>query len=212
MLFDILLAIHVAGGFIALVSGPVAMAARKGGRVHKRFGGAYAIAMLVAGMVALPLSVMTHNVLLLVIAVLTLFLVGNGISAIRRRREKRASRLSDALLPAACVVFSAGLLLFSLPLMGQKLFVTGLFFGAGGMFLAGRALLALRDPATDWLLQHITGMMGAYIATATAFLVVNLTFLPQALVFIGPTVVGVPFIIRMSIRYARPKAPRPAMA
>ena len=212
MLFDVLLAIHVAGGFVALLSGPVAMASRKGGRTHRRYGGAYAIAMVAAGVAALPLSLMTHNVLLLVIAVLTLYLVGSGIAAIRRRRAKRASRLSDALLPACCVVFSAGLLLFSLPIMGRPSFVTGLFFGAGGMFLAGRSLLVLRDPAADWLQQHITGMMGAYIATATAFLVVNLTFLPQAVVFIGPTLVGVPFIVWMSMRHARPKAQTAALA
>ena len=206
MLFDILLGFHIAGGFVALASGPVAIASRKGSRVHKQFGKAYAIAMAVAGLVALPLSIVTNDILLLVIAVFTLFLVGSGVSAIGRRRTKRESRPSDTLLPGCCVLFSAGLLLFSLPLGGRPLFVTGLFFGAGGMLLAGRALLALRDPATNWLQQHITGMMGAYIATVTAFLVVNLTFLPQAVVFIGPTVVGVPFIVWMSVRHLRPRS------
>jgi uncharacterized membrane protein len=201
MLFNILLAMHVAGGSISLVSGPVALAARKGGILHRRGGLVFACAMALTAAAAVPLSLMTSDVLLLVIAVLTGFLVNRGVMGIRRRRRPRASTWQDAIVPALCLVFCAGLLAYSLPLAGRPSFITGQFFGAGGMVLAVRELRALRDPATNWLQSHIAGMMGAYIATVTAFLVVNLTFLPHAIVFIVPTLIGSPMIFWMMIKH-----------
>ena len=46
-------------------------------------------------------------------------------------------------------------------------------------------------------------MAGAYIATVTAFLVVNVTFLPKAVVFIGPTLLGTSIAIWAAVRYRR---------
>lgn len=65
--------------------------------------------------------------------------------------------------------------------------VTNLFFGLGGSILAARGLRALRDGDTQWLLMHITAMLGAYIATFSAFLVVNIGFVPEPLRFVVPT-------------------------
>jgi uncharacterized membrane protein len=201
MLFNILLATHVAGGSISLLSGPVALASRKGGMLHRRGGLVFAWAMALTAAAAVPLSLITNDVLLLVIAVLTGFLVYRGVVGIRRRRRPRPSTWQDAIVPALCLVFCAGLLAYSLPLAGRPSFITGQFFGAGGTVLALRELRALRDPATNWLRSHIAGMMGAYIATVTAFLVVNLTFLPQAVVFIVPTLIGSPMIVWMTIKH-----------
>jgi hypothetical protein len=209
MLFNILLAMHVAGGSISLVFGPVALAARKGGILHRRGGLVFACAMALTAAAAVPLSLMTSDVLLLVIAVLTGFLVHRGIMGIRRRRHPRASTWQDAIVPAFCLVFCTGLLAYSLPLAGRPSFITGQFFGAGGIVLAVREMRALRDPATNWLQSHIAGMMGAYIVTVTAFLVVNLTFLPQAIVFIVPTLIGSPMIVWMTIKHTG-KARSPA--
>ena len=45
------------------------------------------------------------------------------------------------------------------------------------------------------ILQHITKMGGTYIATVTAFLAVNLYFLPPLLVWLSPTVIGTTGIV-----------------
>jgi hypothetical protein len=39
------------------------------------------------------------------------------------------------------------------------------------------------------------GMLGSYIATVTAFSVVNFAFLPTAVRWLGPTVIGTPLIV-----------------
>jgi uncharacterized membrane protein len=196
--FDGLLVLHVGSGAIALVSGPVPMLSRKGSRLHRRAGNVYAAAMLVVAVSALVLAMLTGKMLLLGLAVFTFFLVFSGVRAIRFRRGRRPSRLDDAVC-AATVAFGAGLLWYGIRSGGS----TSIFFGVAAAALAGRQWFRLRDAATDWLSVHLISMGGAYIATVTAFLAVNLGFLPQPLVFISPTVLGVAAITWAAARYRR---------
>ena len=52
----------------------------------------------------------------------------------------------------------------------------------------------------DWLVRHMIGMSGAYIATVSAFAVVTLTALPRPVAFIGPTLIGTPLIALLATR------------
>lgn len=72
--------------------------------------------------------------------------------------------------------------------------------------MAVRELRVLRNADTQWLLMHITAMLGAYIATFSAFLVVNIGFVPKTLLFIVPTLVGTPFIAWTVVRTQRQQA------
>ena len=49
---NILMAIHIAGGLAALPAGTIAVAARKGGRLHTRAGNVFFASMLVLGVTA----------------------------------------------------------------------------------------------------------------------------------------------------------------
>ena len=75
-----------------------------------------------------------------------------------------------------------------------------LFFGAGGWILAVRQWRTLRQLRPNWLIVHLTSMGAAYIATVTAFLVVNITFLPRPVVFIVPALVGTILVSYAAIR------------
>ena len=198
MLFNSLLVLHVAGGATALLSGPVPMMARKGGPLHRRAGRVYAAAMMLTAVSAFALAIATASELLLVIAVSTFFLVFSGVRAIGFRRGGRPGRTDDIVCSLA-LAFSGWLLWRGIG-DGQ---VTSLFFGLGGIALAGRQLWRLHGLATDWLEVHLTAMGGAYIATVTAFLVVNITFLPLAVVFIAPTLLGSPLIAWAVVRHQR---------
>jgi uncharacterized membrane protein len=206
MLFHLVLALHIAAGGTALLAGPIPMLARKGGRLHRRAGDAYAIAMTATAVSALILAVIISSILFLGLAVFTFFLVFCGARAIGVLRGAAPSQLDRAV----CALTAA----FSLWLLWHGIAtgnLTSLFFGAFGVILPWRQWRRLRDPAgTDWLVVHLTSMGGAYIATTTAFLAVNLTFLPQALVFIAPTLIGAPLIARATARYRRAPAASPA--
>jgi len=51
------------------------------------------------------------------------------------------------------------------------------------------------------LVTHLQRMIGAYIASLTAFLVVNNTILPGVIAWLLPSVLLVPFIMAWSKKY-----------
>lgn len=198
---QLLLGLHVLGGGVALLAGPVPMLARKGGRLHRRAGLVFGVAMGCSALSAFVLALMVQSYLLLTIAVLTAFLIFCGMRAASFRRGGRPAR-TDAL---ACLSM-AGFGIWLLWRSASALDVTGLFFGVGSLVLAGRQWKLQHAARPDWLLAHIAGMGGAYVATVTAFLVVNVGFLPRPVTFIVPTIAGTLLITWASIRYARPVA------
>lgn len=193
-----LLPVHVAGGVVALLVGPVAMLARKGGALHRRAGWAFAAAMGASALSAVPLAALTGSRLLLAIGVLTTFLIGTGLRAAAFRRGTRPG-VADAAGALAALGFGAWLLREGIT-SGD---VIALFFGAGGCVLALVQLRRQSMPGADWLLAHLAAMGGAYIATVTAFLVVNVAFVPRPALFIGPTLIGSTLIALASRRHAR---------
>ena len=205
--FHVLLAIHVPASGIGLLAGPVSMLARKGGRLHRQAGLVFSKAMGCSVVSAFVLALFIRDKMLLTIAVLTAFLILSGLRSARFRRGAKPGWSDDA----ACLVlacFAGWLLWSSLPLRD----VTGLFFGAGSIALALRQWHLQHATRPDWLLAHIAGMGGAYLATVTAFVVESLGFLPKPVAFIVPTTIGTILITWASIRHAARPASRPEIA
>ncbi len=196
--FQVLLGLHVFGGGLALIVGIVPMLARKGGRLHRRAGLVFCGAMGCSAVSAFVLALIVHSDLLLTIAVLTTFLIMSGMRAAAFHRIARPGRIDGI----SCLLL-AGFGVWLLWRSTSALDVTGLFFGAGSLILASRQWQLLHASHPDWLLVHIAGMGGAYVATITAFLVVNLTFLPKPVTFIVPTIIGTAMIIWASVRHTR---------
>ena len=197
--FHLLLGIHVFGGSIALLVGPVPMLTRKGSPIHRQAGHVFVSALGLASFSAFVLALIVRDRLLLTIAVLTAFLVLSGLRSARFRHAARPGWADDAIcLLLAC--FGAWLLWRT----ASPPEATGLFFGAGSLVLAARHWRLLHAAQPDWLLAHLAGMGGAYIATVTAFMVVNVGFLPKPVVFIVPTIIGTILITWASTRHATP--------
>ena len=195
--FEPLLGLHVLGGTMALLIGPVPMLARKGSRLHRRAGLIFCTAMGCSAVSAFVLALVVHSDLLLTIAALTAFLIFSGVRAASFRRGTRPW-LMDGMSCLSLAGFGIWLLWRSTSASD----VTGMFFGVGSLILAGRQWQLQRASRPDWLLAHIAGMGGAYVATVTAFLVVNFGFLPKPVTFIVPTVIGTLLITWASMRHA----------
>lgn len=201
VIFGVVLALHAAGGAVALLAGPVAMAARKGQRLHRAAGRLYAAAMVATAASALYLALATRNLLLLVVAVFSFSLVFSGWRALSQKRlhEGQGARWFDWLVAALTLLFSAALFPVGLAGGGD---VTTLFFGVVGSVFALLEMrqLAGRVQPGAWLVRHVVGMSAAYIATVSAFAVVTLTFLPKPVAFIAPTLIGTPMIAWVAAR------------
>jgi uncharacterized membrane protein len=191
----VLLSLHIAAGFTALVAGAGAMLTRKGERYHLRSGRIYFWGMAVVAATALPLAILGSNIFLFAVAILSFYLAFSGYRVVIRLRRGALGRAAPLdWVAASCVLLaSAGLLAYGIGPGGGD--PTALVFGGVAGILGIRDLRALRvkrvvGESGEWWVTHMRAMLGAYIATFTAFAVTNATFLPPLVRWLAPTVVG----------------------
>lgn len=190
--------LHIACGFAAFFCAPVALATRKGGTVHRRFGRYYF--WLMAGMAATGtlLALRAVSFFLVIIAVFSFYFAFRGYRALL---TKAGPRVIDRV--AAVVVLGASAALLALgivqpagwPAPGASISV---IFGLLGIFTGGSDLYSFARPPADphaWWYAHMNGMLGSYIAAISAFSAINLTFIPMPWRWLWPTIAGTPLVI-----------------
>lgn len=202
MSYETLVWLHAGGGGIALFAGGVAATARKGGPAHVLGGRIFAFAMAFTAASAVVLAILEPNAFLLGIGLFTAYLLTSGWAWIRpaphdvRLRRVRFAAVGG-LAAAAYLVATA---------VEANLDVVLLVFAGVTLLLSLADLLRPADPDA-YAARHAGRMGGAYIAAATAFLVVNLDDAPRLLVWLGPTIVGTPLITR-AVRRFRARDPQ----
>ena len=197
--------VHIAAGFLGFFVAPVAMWVRKGGVAHRRWGQVFFWAMVVAGTTAIVAASFKGLTFLLLTGIFSLYLACFGYRSLYLKRLGRGQRpaLLDWLSTGAGVLIFAGTLFYGL----TRGVVPSVVFGAIGLLLSGRQLgayLRAAPPApSQWLLNHISGFVGAYIAAVSAFSATSLTFIPWPWNFLWPTLVMVPPLIWVRQGYRR---------
>ncbi len=196
MSVTVLLALHIAGGVLALLSGAVAIGVQaRGGphRAHVVAGRCFVIGMLMVVVAAVPLALVIHSTLLLLIAIFSgyLMLVGWRLAKNRQGHPRAVDWALDGLMLLSSVVM---VVVGVATLAGDGVIL--LVFGVLGALLAGGHLRALRRQPIRGRARigdHLQFMIAAFIAAVTAFLVVQ-GFLGIAGWFL-PTIVLTPAII-----------------
>ena len=199
---DATLTAHVVAGVVAMLAGLAAIVTRKGGRRHNKAGKVYVFSMVFVVVTAIPLSVWIESWFLLAVAVFSGYLVVAGYRVIKRRRAGLTEPTGTDYATHGTMLAAGG----TMVVVGGWVTATGtpglapvlVVFGLIGSVLAVRELRQLRAPPSDrtpWFQRHIAFMGGGYIATVTAAVTVNLTMLPPLVRWLGPTAVGVPFIL-----------------
>ncbi len=189
--YKIILLIHVAFGFSALAMGVVPMIAKKGGKVHKFWGNVYYWSMFGVFVTTLMLFALRPAQLklqfFLCIAILSFYLTFSGDRVLKMKKNATQATLYDRLAAAIALVSGmamlgyAGYAIFAL----QNYFITILFtvFGIGlttnarkdWQLFTGK----IESEKMHWYFGHISKIMGAYIATITAFCVNMTRYLPE---------------------------------
>jgi hypothetical protein len=212
-LYLILISIHIAGGTAGLIAGAIAASVKKGSKVHNGSGKVYFYGMLMASLAALVVSWLPnhHNLFLFAVGGFTLYMISSGYRVIYLKRQLKISATPFTALDYAIAFFAVafGGFLVMIAILGLK---DGNTFGIvpavfGGICLNYARLDYLlftgkKALKTTWISNHITRMMGALIATYTAFLVVNVHIQQNWILWLLPTVIGSVLIARFLKQFA----------
>ncbi|WP_372765588.1 hypothetical protein [Litorivivens sp.] len=209
ILQNLLLLAHVVAAFSALAAGLAAVLSKTfntSHRVHVICGRIFFWGMFVIFITAVPLSFITGNTFLLLIALFSFYLALSGWCYAKNRKglTLRLDWLrSIGMLAAAFVMAIYGIdLLSGGDTNGYSMLV---FSGIGGalsindlrIIFTGGAVGAVR------IANHLTMMLAATIATITAFLLVNFSFEPAYILWLAPTVVITPIIVVWNFKIRR---------
>ena len=195
--FEINRWVHNAAGFTGFFMAPVALAVRKGGEAHQRWGRVFFWAMVVASTTALVGAQHIQSLFLLLTAVFSLYMAGFGYRSIFLKHLAWDARVVafDWVVAGVGLVVFLGTVAYGLKVGNVPVGV----FGVLGAMTAGRQLRGYANAGhwtkTQWLLNHISGFLASYIAAVSAFSVTSLHFIPFPYNFLWPTVLGVPVIM-----------------
>lgn len=204
-----LLFLHILAGTMALGAAGTAVGSAKGRALHRRAGRVYTLAMLITGTTALTLAVLDPNAFLFAVGVFSLYLVFTGwrSAVVRSGRPGRADHAGGALMAlagAGMIGWGAYGLIAQAGAGAQPVIL--IVFGSIGLAMALADWRAWRQgpvAGPDRIARHLGRMLGGTIATITAAAVVNLDFLPDLAVWLGPTVLITPAIFWWTARVMR---------
>jgi len=205
ILYKLILAGHIISGMTALVAGIVAIISSKGKNVHRKSGKTFYYSMLIVCASAIFISVVKNNTFLLHIGIFSFFLVFTGYRSIKNKGLK--PNILDWVILCISVI-NCGIMIFSLNIVLMVFGGIGAWLSIADFRLFVLAIHEKSIPKNQWLIRHIGMMLGGYISTSTAFIVVNVTmtdfpFIPWLL----PSAVGTPLIIYWSRKYSLKKKP-----
>jgi len=193
----ILLSIHILAGSVALVSAALALSTEKGKKFHVLIGKAYFWSMVIIFLTALPMSIITGNVFLFLIAIFSFYLAFSGM----RFAKNRTGVPTRVDLIAVNFMFLSGVGMWILAIIffidNDSQFITLTVFGFLALFLGYGDFQTFKDQTAigkERIAKHLTNMMGATIAVVTAVLVVNPPTNPEWVWWILPTVLITPVI------------------
>jgi uncharacterized membrane protein len=212
--YSLFLALHIFFGSIGLFSGSLNLFLKKGGKRHLRVGRIFVFSMIATSIFALILSILKFNFFLLIIGIFTIYLVGTGqrYLFLKKLNQDEKPKLIDWILTGGMgvvgIVFMGWgiFLLFNEKSMGWAL----LLFGLIGLLSVRKDIENYSGKSKKrqyWLRAHIARIVGAYIASMTAFLVVNQSFfpnfIPEVIYWILPTFVLTPLIVYWIRKFAK---------
>ncbi|NTS39598.1 hypothetical protein HRG84_01670 [Flavisolibacter sp. BT320] len=211
-LTTVLLIFHVLAGFVALIAGGIASATKKGGSGHRRSGKWYFWGMTGVFVTAVAVSILKSLAFLFMIGFFSYYFVVRGYRILYLKKLGKSQKATslDWAITAVAMLFGLGLVTWAYLQFrsGSSFWPVPLVFGlvSSGFALADIRLF-VKGPATKlhWITGHITSMGAGYIATWTAFIVTNVTFLPPVLVWLLPSLIGSILIAQSTRRYTKSK-------
>jgi hypothetical protein len=217
-LFQLVLAVHIGAGVAALTSFWGAVATRKGGPTHRRWGQVFAAAIYAAGGCALvmgtlslfwPLAMhqgLTDTALyrglfgwmMLYLALLTMSMTRYGLKMVANKRDHAANRHWSMTAVQLLVLAAAVNCGWQGVTLGQPLMIGVSIIGFGTVVTYLRYMRRTAPGRGAYIPEHLKAMVATGIAAYTAFLSVGLVEMFPAHAF-NPALWSVPTLIGLGI-------------
>lgn len=195
------LSVHITAGMLALLCGLLAMLLKKGSKPHRLAGKIYFWGMSVVFVTAVIMSLYHEIPFLLMIAVFSFYGAVTGYRVLYwAKKNGNGVQWFDWAAGFCNGIFCAALLVYGIMklLDGNTSFgIIAMVFASFGIAGSVRDIRNFRMKTTRpgfRIGSHIGNMIGAYIATVTAFVVTNITGVPAIILWLGPTVLFLPVI------------------
>ncbi|QFZ55671.1 hypothetical protein FEZ18_13120 [Oceanihabitans sp. IOP_32] len=196
----ILIYIHAFFGGIGLITGIASIIVKKGSVLHKRMGKLFSIGMISSSVISIPISWMPNheNLFLFLIGLFTIYLVLAGNRALTYKTKVKPDRI-DKMISGCMLLFSLIMIIIGIygVFNNTSFSILYLFFGGFGLFLSIKDFLFYNNfsrPKHSWLISHLGKMIGALIASITAFIVAGLG-IGNLIAWTVPTILGTVYIV-----------------
>ncbi len=208
-----LIYIHAFFGGLGLITGMISVFVKKGGFNHKRTGKLFSYSMIISSLISLFIARMPkhENLFLFLIGIFTIYMVLAGNRALTLKiKTKTKADLIDKLVSGTMFIASIGMLVLGIIGIAQHVdnSILYIFFGGFGAFMTLKdfqTFSTFTERKNIWLKSHLGRMIGALIASVTAFLVAGL-HIGTTMVWILPTILGTVYIIYWNRKFMSNKS------
>lgn len=205
LVVTILIYVHAFAGGLGLLTGIISIWAKKGSSIHRKGGKVFSYSMGTSSLISLFVARMPghENLFLFLIGVFTLYMVLAGNRALTfRAREKIKADVADYMISGTMLITSAVMITIGALAMIQKSGsgILYIFFGTFGILLAlsdFKTYRTFRENKSARLVSHVGRMVGAFIASTTAFMIAGLD-IASLTIWILPSVLGTVYIVYWS--------------
>ena len=193
----IIITIHILAGTIALLCAALAVSSKKGKRLHVLSGRAYFWSMATIFLTAIPMSIISSNIFLFLIAIFAFYLAFAGMRFARNR--KGIATTLDWIAVSLVILSGLGMLILAAIFFSNddSQYIVLLVFGFLAITLGYADFKSYKNNTAtgkERISRHLSNMMGGTIAVITAVLVVNPPFEPEWVWWVLPTALITPVI------------------
>ena len=202
-MMQILLPIHILAGTIALLCAALAVTSEKGKKLHVLSGRTYFWCMVAIFLTAIPMSIITSNIFLFLIAIFSFYLAFAGMRFARNR--KGVATTLDWTAVGLMMLSGLGMWILSAIYFSNNnsQYIVLLVFGFLAIALGYADFRSYKNKTATGkkrLSRHLTNMMGGTIAVITAVLVVNVDLEPAWVWWVLPTLLITPVIFWWNVK------------
>ena len=202
-MMQILLPIHILAGTIALLCAAMAVSSEKGKKLHVLSGRTYFWCMVAIFLTAIPMSIITSNIFLFLIAIFSFYLAFAGMRFARNR--KGVATTLDWIIVSLMILSGVGMWILAAIYFtnNNSQYIPLLVFGFIAIALGYADFKSHKNKTAigkERLSRHLTNMLGGTIAVITAVLAVNVDLEPAWVWWVLPTALITPVIFWWNVK------------